>query len=126
MKKIHYLEMNQQRSASRAAILNQKDPENVALAAASMLVKEFVVEVEVCGKKYQFNDIAWFPDIRRLSLRLREEDGTVRWEALDQHERGEWLSQAILDKRDEENAKVWQAREEDASERGFQNTWAKV
>jgi hypothetical protein len=91
-----------------------------------MLVKDFIVEVEACGVKYQFSDIAWYPDIRRLSLRFRDVDGQVRWEALDAHERGAQLAQAILDKRDEENIKVWKAREEDASERGFQNTWAKV
>lgn len=126
MKKIHYLEMNQQRSLSRTAILNQNDPENVALAAAGLLVKDFVVELEVVGVKYQFSDIAWYPDVRRLSLRLREPDGTVRWAALDAHERGSALAQAILDKRDEENVKVWQAREEDAHGREYHNAWAKV
>lgn len=126
MKKIHYLDMNQQRCVSRPAILNHQDPENVALAAASMLVKDFIVEVEACGVKYQFSDIAWYPDIRRLSLRLRDVDGQVCWVTLDADRRGPQLAQAILDKRDEENIKVWKAREEDARDRDYHNTWAKV
>ncbi|WBF04709.1 hypothetical protein [Erwinia phage vB_Ea277G] len=126
MKKIHYLEMTAQRGKSRTAILNQSDPENVALAAATLLVKNFAVELEVRGTKYLFNDIAWYPDIRKLSLRMCDHKGDVWWTALEEHTDGKLISQAILDKLDEFNVSVWKAREEDASERGFQNTWAKV
>lgn len=120
MKTLNSHELRKVRGLSRQAILDPKDLENVAVAAAHLLAKNTPIKLAVGERNYQLVDCSWDPDNHNLSLLLADEAGEIWWRSLHWHDDRSSIMQVILDKREEQLADAWNARQEDADERGRQ------
>lgn len=122
-KSIHALDLSAEYAKHYSPLLPPNDLLNVALSAALLLANKFAVTLTIGGKEHQYNDVCWVPELRRLSLRMKEGTEGVRWVVITENTD---IHQAILDQCEERRVARMAASREDAEERDYYNVWAKA